>query len=140
MKDGRSIVAIDPILPHHRGGGGSEAVNGAIIAYLFDCGMGAACDSLWLGVPIENHRTSTMDMAISYVRPVYGEVCHCESFVVGGGRNVVYTRGEVKDAEGTVCAHALGSYRIWPGGDRVVPMPGPPVPEFKPDAPETSSR
>lgn len=132
MEGGRGAVAIDPVLPHHRGGGGSVAVNGAILASLFDCAMGCAVDSLYLGVPFSNHRSSTMDMAISYVRPCYGDVCVGEGVVVGGGRHVVYTRGEVLDAAGTVCAQALGTYRVWPGGPQVHPMPGPPVGEFRP--------
>jgi acyl-coenzyme A thioesterase PaaI-like protein len=132
MEAGRGVVVIDPILPHHRGGGGSDAVNGAILAYLFDCGMGVALDSLYLGAPMDRHRATTMDLAVSYVRPCYGDVCVCESFVVGGGRRVIYTRGEVRDAEGTVCAQALGSYRVWPGGPQVHPLPGPPPPDFRP--------
>jgi acyl-coenzyme A thioesterase PaaI-like protein len=133
MEAGRGVVVIDPILPHHRGGGGSDAVNGAILAYLFDCGMGVALDSLFVGAPLSEHRVTTMDMSISYVRPCYGDVCTCEGFVVGGGRRVIYTRGEVRDAQGVVCAQALGSYRVWPGGPQVHPLPGPP--EYRPRRP-----
>ena len=133
MRGGRAVVEIDPILPHHRGGGGSDAVNGAIMAFLFDAGMGCAVDSLFLGAPADRHRAVTMDMAISYVRPCYGNVCVCEGTVVGGGRHVIYTRGEVKDADGTVCAHALGTYRVWPGGPMTHPLPGPGRPEYRPE-------
>lgn len=132
MAAGQGAVAIEPILPHHRGGGGSDAVNGAIMASLFDCGMGCAVDSLYLGALFSKHRSSTMDMAISYVRPCYGDVCVCQGFVVGGGRQVIYTRGEVLDADGTVCAHGLGTYRVWPGGPQIHPIPGPPVGSFRP--------
>jgi acyl-coenzyme A thioesterase PaaI-like protein len=131
MEAGRGQAVIDPILPHHRGGGSSDAVNGAIIAYLFDVGMGVALDSLYLGVPLDKHRVTTMDLAVSYVRPCYGDVCVCEAIVVGGGRRVVYARADVRDAEGTVCAQALGTYRVWPGGPQVHPLPGPPPPEYK---------
>jgi acyl-coenzyme A thioesterase PaaI-like protein len=54
MKGGLARLAIDPILSHHRGGGESTAVNGAIIAFLVDCGMGCAVDSLYLGVPVHS--------------------------------------------------------------------------------------
>ena len=133
MNGGRALVAIDPILPHHRGGGGSDAVNGAIVAFLFDAGMGCAVDSLYVGVPADRHRSVTMDMAISYIRPCYGDVCVCEGRVVGGGRHVIYTRGEIKDASGTVCAQALGTYRVWPGGPMVHPLPGPGTPQYRPE-------
>lgn len=132
MDSGRGTIVIEPILSHHRGGGGSDAVNGAMMAYLIDCTMGCAIDSLYLGAPVDRHRCTTMDMSISYVRPCYGDVCVCEGQVVGGGRNVVYTRAEVLDARGTVCAHALGSYRVWPGGPQVHPLPGPPRDEYRP--------
>ncbi len=131
MEGGRGTVVIDPVLAHHRGGAGSDAVNGAIMAYLFDCALGCAVDSLYLGVPVDRHRCTTMDMAISYVRPCYGDICVCETQVVGGGKRVIYTRGEVLDARGTVCAHALASYRVWPGGPQVHPLPGPPPDEFQ---------
>lgn len=136
MEASRGIVRIEPIPHRHSGGAGSDSANGAILAYLFDCAMGCAVDSLYLGPRRDHHRCTTMDMAISYVRPCYGDVCECEGTVIGGGRRVIYTRGEVWDAHSTVCAHALASYRVWAGGPMVHPLPGPPPDEFRAQLPD----
>ncbi|HEY8340663.1 MAG TPA: PaaI family thioesterase [Egibacteraceae bacterium] len=134
MEKGRADLVIDPILPEHRGGSTSEAVNGALIAYLLDVVMGAACESLYLGAPRLKHRTATTNLTVNYVAPVYGNVCRAEAEVLGGGRSVLHTRADVKDENDDVCVYGTGTYRIWPGGPMVHPLPGPPRREFRPMA------
>lgn len=132
MAEGRADLVIDPILPEHRGGASSAAVNGALIAYLLDVVMGAACESLYLGVSRLEHRTATTNLTVNYVAPVYGDVCRAEAVVLGGGRSVMHVCADVKDENGDVCVYGTATYRIWPGGPMIHPLPGPPRRAFRP--------
>ena len=132
MEAGRASVIIDPLLPHHRGGGSSEAVNGAMLSYLLDCAMGMASQSLYLGAPLDAYRAATTNMAVSFVRPVYGDVCLAEAEVVGGGRTLLHLRSEVKDETGAACVHGTGTFRVWARGPATYPVPGPARPPFQP--------
>ncbi len=132
MEAGKASVSIDPLLPAHRGGGSSNAVNGAILAYLLDCAMGMACQSLYLGVPAEEYRATTTNMTVSYVRPVYGNECIAVAEVLGGGRRLLHLRGQVSDRAGAACVHGTGTYRVWAEGEATYPVPGPPQQPFQP--------
>ena len=108
--NGRARVRLD-IEPHHRGGGGTEAINGGIGAYMFDGVLGTAVRTTWdEGVAGQ----VTMSLNIQYLRPLigddtvmaYGEVTH-------RGRQSVFVRGEIYDREGRAAMAATGLFHLF---------------------------
>ena len=55
---------IDPVMPYHRGGMGTEAVNGPVLAGLFDLAIGTVG---WLSRP--DTRSATVTLAMTFLRP-----------------------------------------------------------------------
>jgi uncharacterized protein (TIGR00369 family) len=100
-----------PVQPYHRGGGGTDAVNGGIAAYLFDGLLGAAVRSIW-DEAVRGQVTMTLN--IQYLSPLlvqevvtaYGEVTH-------QGRTAVYVRGEIYDDRGLCAMTASGIYHLF---------------------------
>lgn len=108
--EGRARVQLD-VQPHHRGGGGTEAVNGGIGAYMFDGVLGTAVRSTWDEGVVGQ---VTMTLNIQYLRPLladetvtaYGEVTH-------RGRQSAFVRGEIYDREGRVAMAATGLFHLF---------------------------
>ncbi len=94
---------IDPVQPAHRGGLGTSAVNGAVLAALFDLIIGmvgiANCDS---------HRTGTVQLNMNFLRPVNGDKVSVEGRLVKKGKSLVFARGEIYDENGRLCATCDG--------------------------------
>jgi len=96
---------------HHRGGGGTNAINGGIAAYLFDGLLGTAVRSTW---DSEVTGQVTMTLNIQYLSPLLaddtvmavGEVTH-------RGRGTVYVRGEIFDRDGHVAMLATGIFHLF---------------------------
>lgn len=106
---GRSRIEM-PVEPHHRGAMGTEAVNGAILAYLHDVVQGAAVRSM-LGDDVR--AIATLNLNISYI-----DAMAAETLVVGVGRAisirsaVAFAESEFLGADGKVCCRAAGTFRI----------------------------
>lgn len=110
----RVRAVIDPVLPVHRGGLGTEAVNGVVLAGLFDLVIGTVG---WLARP--ESRSATVTLAMSFFRPTRGDRVVAEARLIRSGLNLIFASAEIFDAEGRVtarcdgtCAIALGK----PGG------------------------
>jgi len=96
-------VTIDPLEPHHRGGMGTAAVNGAVIAGLIDVAIGVVGHFQMIG-----KRVGTAQLGIQFVRPVVGDSVTVVARLVKAGANLVFASAEVLDPRGTVCARADG--------------------------------
>ena len=83
------------------------AVHGAAVYALADTGMGAALVS-GLG---EGERMATIEIKISYLRPVFEGSMTCETTVLNRGRSVAYLQSDVEN-EGRLVAQATGSFSI----------------------------
>jgi uncharacterized protein (TIGR00369 family) len=94
---------IEPLSPQHRGGLGSNAVNGAVISGLFDLMIGLVGI-----VNSQKHRTGTVQLNIQFVRPLRGEVLLAESRLVKAGKSLVFARAEILDQKGLICASCEG--------------------------------
>ncbi|MGE3726077.1 MAG: PaaI family thioesterase [Candidatus Sericytochromatia bacterium] len=94
---------IDPLLPQHRGGLGSDAVNGAVISGLFDLMIGLVGI-----VNSQKHRTGTVQLNIQFVRPLRGAVLLAESRLTKAGKALVFARSEIRDQAGNICASCEG--------------------------------
>ncbi|HRP87858.1 MAG TPA: hotdog domain-containing protein, partial [Gammaproteobacteria bacterium] len=60
-------VHLSEVGPHHRGGMGSSAVNGAVIAGLFDAALGVAGVLQFAG-----RRAGTVELSVKFMRPTRG--------------------------------------------------------------------
>ena len=96
-------AVIDPVLPHHRGGLGTEAVNGAIIAGLFDLVIGLAGYQ-----HTRERRAGVAQLDVHYLRPVHGDRVEVTGRPVRVGRNLVFAAAELRDERGRVCATCDG--------------------------------
>jgi len=106
---GQARVELD-VQEHHRGGGGTRAINGGILAYMFDGLLGAAVFSSREDIVGQ----VTVTLTIHYLRMLQAEHRVVGTArVVSGGRNLVFAEGEVMDEEGNVCATCTGVYRIY---------------------------
>lgn len=94
---------VDPIEPHHRGGMGTPAVNGPIIAAVFDLVTGLTG---YLQAP--GQRVGVAQLNIQFLRPVLGSRFEVIGRPQKTGKSLVFVASELVDETGVVCATADG--------------------------------
>lgn len=97
-------VFIDEVQEFHKGGIGTEAVNGAVIAMLADLAIGL------LGLMhFADGMTGTSNLNINYVKPLLASkvVVQAEQTEVVGKR--IFGIVRVMNEKGVVCAYATGA-------------------------------
>ena len=102
---------VDPILPEHRGGLGTEAVNGAVIAGLFDLVIGLSGYLQTVG-----RRAGVAQLSIQFLRPVLGDRFEVVGRPVRAGKTLVFATAELVDEQGIACARCDGIVAV-AGGD-----------------------
>jgi uncharacterized protein (TIGR00369 family) len=106
---GRSRVEM-PVADHHRGGMGTEAVNGAVLAYLHDVAQGVAVRSL-LGDDVR--AIATLNLNISFIDAMAAEtLIVCVGRAISVRSAVGFAESEFLGADGQVCCRAAGTFRI----------------------------
>jgi uncharacterized protein (TIGR00369 family) len=107
--EGRKVVVTIPeVRPEHRGGlGTASAINGAIIAALFDLALG--CTPALLD---PTKRCATLQLSMSFQRPLTGDAVRAEAEIDSYGKNTLFASARVLDAQDTVCARAQGVVRL----------------------------
>ena len=103
----RVRAVIDPVRDIHRGGLGTEAVNGVVLAGLFDLVIGTVG---WLVRP--DARSATVNLSMSFFRPTRGERIVAEARLIRSGMNLIFAAAEVFDGEGKVTARCDGTCAI----------------------------
>ena len=103
----RVRAVIDPVLPVHRGGLGTDAVNGVVLAGLFDLVIGTVG---WLSRP--ETRSATVTLSMSFVRPTRGDRVVAEARLIRSGLNLIFASAEISDAEDRVTARCDGTCAI----------------------------
>ena len=103
---------VDPIKPEHRGGLGTEAVNGAVIAGVFDLVIGLSGY-----VHTRGRRAGVAQLSIQFLRPVLGERFETVARASRVGTNLVFSTAELTDDRGVVCARCDGIVAV-AGTDR----------------------
>jgi len=103
----RVRAVIDPVTPVHRGGLGTDAVNGVVLAGLFDLVIGTVG---WLTRP--DSRSATVNLAMSFFRPTRGDRIAAEAWLIRAGMNLVFAAAEIGDGEGKVTARCDGTCAI----------------------------
>jgi len=96
-------AVVDPIQPEHRGGLGTDAVNGAVIAGIFDLVIGL-CGYLQTA----GRRAGVAQLSIQFLRPVNGSRFEVVGHPVRAGSTLVFSTSELVDERGTVCARCDG--------------------------------
>ena len=99
----KPMVWIDQVQEMHKGGVGTEAVNGAVIAMLVDLAIGL------LGVRhYAEGMTATSNLNINYVKPLLASkvMVRAEETEVIGKR--IFGIARVMNEKGEVCAYATG--------------------------------
>ncbi|MEK7434145.1 MAG: PaaI family thioesterase [Cyanobacteriota bacterium] len=94
---------IDSINEYHRGGMGTNAVNGAILSAIFDLTIG-----LVGFVNSDKHKTGTIQMNISFIKPLKGNKVIAEGKLLKKGKSLVFARSEIFDENNELCAYADG--------------------------------
>lgn len=103
----RVQAVIDPVLPFHRGGMGTDAVNGVVLAGLFDLVIGTVG---WLTRP--ETRSATVNLAMTFFRPTRGDRVSAEARLVRAGMNLVFVAAEITDGSGEVTARCDGTCAV----------------------------
>ncbi|MCE9669585.1 PaaI family thioesterase [Myxococcus stipitatus] len=116
--EGRKVVITLPeIRPEHRGGVGSAAaVNGGILAALFDLAIGTS------GALVDpSRRCATVQLSMSFERPVTGDHLRVEAEIDSQGLTLLFATARVYDAQGRMCARCQGVVRLsnlpWASGE-----------------------
>jgi acyl-coenzyme A thioesterase PaaI-like protein len=99
----RVRAVVDPIRPEHRGGLGTDAVNGAVIAGVFDLVIGLAGYLQTAG-----RRAGVAQLSIQFLRPVLGSRFEVIGRPVRTGWTLVFATAELTDERGIVCARCDG--------------------------------
>lgn len=112
----KAVITLPEVRPEHRGGLGTDAVNGGILAALFDLVIGC---SPALRDP--SRRAATMQLSMSFERPVRGSSVRAEASIDSLGTSTVFSSARILDEQGTVCARCQGVIKVsqmkWSGGE-----------------------
>jgi uncharacterized protein (TIGR00369 family) len=102
------VVTIPGVRPEHRGGlGMASAINGAVIAALFDLALG--CTPALLD---PTKRCATLQLSMSFQRPLTGDSVRAEAEIDSHGKNTLFASARILDGQGAVCARAQGVVRL----------------------------
>ena len=106
--DGDRVHAvIDPVRPEQRGGLGMEAVNGGVLAAMFDLVIGCA------GALVDpTKRTATMQLSMSFERPVLGHKLLAVAKIDSAGKTTLFASAHIEDEDGKVCARCQGLVKL----------------------------
>jgi uncharacterized protein (TIGR00369 family) len=103
----RVRAVIDPVMPYHRGGMGTDAVNGPVLAGLFDLAIGTVG---WLSRP--DTRSATVTLAMTFLRPTRGDRVTVEGRLLRAGMNLTFAAAEITDEQGEVTARCDGTVAV----------------------------
>ncbi len=103
----RVRAVLDPVMPYHRGGMGTEAVNGPVLAGLFDLVIGTVG---WLSRP--DSRSATVSLAMTFLRPTRGDRIVVEARLLRAGMNLTFAAAEIFDEQGEVTARCDGTVAV----------------------------
>lgn len=103
----RVRVTLAPVRPEHRGGLGTEAVNGGVMAAMFDLVIG--CTPALLD---PSRRSATVHLSINFEQPVHGERIHAEAWIDSAGNSTVFSSAVIYDGEGKACARCQGIAKL----------------------------
>lgn len=105
LGEGR-VRSVCTATPRHRNALG--VTNGALLYAMADTGMGRALATV-LGPAA---RCATIAATIYYIEPAGEGKLIADSMILNRGEKIATVRSEVRSAEGTVCAIAIGTFHV----------------------------
>jgi acyl-coenzyme A thioesterase PaaI-like protein len=99
----RVVITLDEVLAAHRGGMGTEAVNGGVLAAMFDYALG---NTAMLAPPLR--RNATVQLSMTFERASLGTSLRCEAQIDRAASRMLFSSARILDSEGNVCARATG--------------------------------
>lgn len=99
----RIIFSIPVVKSHHRGGIGSEAVNGGVIAAICDFAIGIAGS-----FQLPDGKKATIDLHVKYLKALFGDSVRAVSSVERVRSRMVTVAVEVLNDQNEICATAVG--------------------------------
>ena len=106
----RVRAVVDPVQPFHRGGMGTDAINGAVLASLFDLAIGTVG---WLSRP--EGRSATVTLAMTFLKPTKGDRVAVEGRLLRSGTNLTFASAEIFDGKDEVTARCDGTVAVAQG-------------------------
>jgi uncharacterized protein (TIGR00369 family) len=110
------VVTLPEVRPEHRGGLGTSAINGGIIAALFDYAIGCTP-----ALRDPTRRCATVQLSTTFERPLTGDTVRAEAEIDSEGQTLIFASARMYDAQGRVCARCQGvvarSQLRWASGD-----------------------
>ena len=94
---------LDTFHEGHRGGMGTDAINGGILAAMFDFALG---NTSMLAPPLR--RNATVQLSFTFERAVTGAAMHCEARIDRAASHMLFSSAEITDDRGNICARASG--------------------------------
>lgn len=107
---------IAQIKPEQRGGLGADAINGGVLAAMFDLAIG--CTPALVD---PTRRSATVQLSINFMRAVRGNRLVARAKIDRAGDVLLFASAQILDEKGTVCATCTGMSRLsdlpWSGGE-----------------------
>ncbi|MFP2911703.1 PaaI family thioesterase [Pyxidicoccus sp. 3LFB2] len=113
----KTVITLPELRPEHRGGlGSAAAVNGGILAAMFDLAIGCS------GALVDpSRRCATIQLSMSFERAVTGEGMRVEAEVDNKTVSLLFVTARAFDGQGRVCARCQGVVKLstlpWPSGE-----------------------
>jgi uncharacterized protein (TIGR00369 family) len=102
-----TVEVLLPVQPQHRGGMGTQAVNGGVLAAMFDLAIGCTA-----ALVDPTRRSATVQLSMQFLRATTGDTAVARAKVVRAGSVLVFSEARIFDAEGNACARADGMCRL----------------------------
>ena len=119
IRPGEVVVRLPRAAEEQRGGGGTAALNGGVMAYMFDAALGAAVASAALhrldgeSVDLTRFGQVTINLNISYLRAALGDRFEARGSALQVGGSIAFAEGKLYDERGELCASATGVWRVF---------------------------
>jgi uncharacterized protein (TIGR00369 family) len=110
------VITLPEVRPEHRGGLGAAAINGGVLAALFDYAIGCTP-----ALRDPTRRCATVQLSTSFERPLTGDTVWAEAEIDSEGQTLIFASARMYDSQGRVCARCQGvvarSQLRWASGD-----------------------
>jgi uncharacterized protein (TIGR00369 family) len=101
------VISLPEVRIEHRGGLGTAAVNGGIIAALFDYAIGCTP-----ALKDPTRRAATMQLSMGFERPLLGDSVRAEATIDSAGTSTLFASARMYDSQGQVCARCQGVVKL----------------------------